>query len=114
MNNFLGLNIKYLRRVNYLTQDQFADKIGVNRAMIGSYEEGRAIPKLTALQDISHYFNVSIDDLVNTDLSSDKKEGQRVDLAGKGLRILTTLVDRDNKELITLVPVKASAGYMKG
>jgi len=117
MNNYLGLNIKHLRKVRELTQDQLADKIGVNRAMIGSYEEGRAVPKLEALRTISHYFNVSIDSLINTDLSSEKKkkgESPEVDLTGKGLRVLTTLVDRDNEELITLVPVKASAGYLKG
>lgn len=117
MSNFLGQNIKHLRKVRDLTQDQLADKIGVNRAMIGSYEEGRAIPKLPALRVLSHYFNVSIDNLVNTDLSSGKAnqgDGHGTDITGKGLRVLTTLVDRDNKELITLVPVKASAGYMKG
>lgn len=117
MDDFLGLNIKNLRKIRGLTQDQLADKIGVNRAMIGSYEEGRAIPKISALRTLSYYFNVSIDNLVNTDLSSDKnnKEGSKnADITGKGLRVLTTLVDRDNKELITLVPVKASAGYTKG
>lgn len=117
MNNFLGLNIKHLRKVRGLTQDQLADKIGVNRAMIGSYEEGRAVPKLQALQVISHYFNVSIDNLVNKDLGSGKNRkdnNHSIDIAGKGLRVLTTLVDRNNEELITLVPVKASAGYTKG
>ncbi|MGD9977312.1 MAG: S24 family peptidase [Bacteroidales bacterium] len=116
MNNFLGLNIKHLRRVRDLTQDQLAGKIGVNRAMIGSYEEGRATPKLQALQILSHYFNVSIDDLVNTDLSSEKKskDSPSVDISGRNLRVLTTLVDRSNDELIALVPVKASAGYTKG
>lgn len=117
MNNQLGLNIKYLRKVRNLTQDQLADKIGVNRAMIGSYEEGRAVPKLPALQILSHYFNVSIDSLVNTDLSTESSsagDAQNIDSTGKNLRILTTLVDRDDKELITLVPVKASAGYAKG
>jgi len=85
--------------------------------MIGSYEEGRAVPKLPALQILSHYFNVSIDNLVNTDLSTENSstgEVQNIDSTGKNLRVLTTLVDRDNKELITLVPVKASAGYTKG
>jgi len=117
MSKLLGLNIKYLRKVRNLTQDQLADKIGVNRAMIGSYEEGRAVPKLPALQILSHYFNVSIDSLVNIDLSTESSsagETQNIDSAGKNLRILTTLVDRDDKELITLVPVKASAGYAKG
>lgn len=117
MSKQLGLNIKYLRKVRNLTQDQLADKIGVNRAMIGSYEEGRAVPKLPALQILSHYFNVSIDSLVNVDLSTESSsagETQNIDSAGKNLRILTTLVDRNDKELITLVPVKASAGYAKG
>ena len=117
MENFLGRNIKHLRKVRNLTQDQLADKIGVKRAMIGSYEEGRAIPKLQALQALSHYFNISIDNLVNTDLASgeaDQGHGPVADIAGRGLRVLTTLVDRDNRELITLVPVKASAGYIKG
>ena len=117
MSKLLGLNIKYLRKVRNLTQDQLADKIGVNRAMIGSYEEGRAVPKLPALQILSHYFNVSIDNLVNTDLSAENNstgEVQNIDSKGKNLRILTTLVDRNDKELITLVPVKASAGYAKG
>ncbi len=117
MSKQLGLNIKYLRKVRNLTQDQLADKIGVNRAMIGSYEEGRAVPKLPALQILSHYFNVSIDSLVNIDLSTESNsagETQNIDSVGKNLRILTTLVDRNDKELITLVPVKASAGYAKG
>jgi transcriptional regulator with XRE-family HTH domain len=117
MDNLLGLNIRHLRKTRSLTQDQFADKIGVNRAMVGSYEEGRAVPKLQALRTISLYFSVSIDDLVNTDLSSGsdiKRDGPTVDINGKSLRVLTTLVDRDSKELITLVPVKASAGYTKG
>ncbi|NJO88056.1 MAG: helix-turn-helix domain-containing protein [Chloroflexia bacterium] len=117
MENFLGLNIKYLRKQRKLTQDQLADKIGVNRAMIGSYEESRAIPKLSALRIISHYFGVSIDDLINTDICTKKISGDgnsEVDTKGKSLRVLSTIVDRDNEELITFVPVKASAGYTKG
>lgn len=117
MNNLLGLNIKNLRRSHGLTQDQLADKIGVNRAMIGSYEEGRAVPKLPVLRTLAYYFDVSIDDLVNIDLNDERppKNSKRApDMEGKGLRVLTTLVDRDNKELITLIPVKASAGYLKG
>jgi transcriptional regulator with XRE-family HTH domain len=117
MDNFLGLNIRYLRKIRGLTQDQLADKISVNRAMIGSYEEGRAIPKLDALRAMSLYFSIRIDDLVNIDLSVRKNEEGELNHnfpEGKGLRVLTTLVDRNNKELITLVPVKASAGYLAG
>jgi transcriptional regulator with XRE-family HTH domain len=116
MENVFSSNIKYLRKSKGLTQDQFADKIGVNRAMIGSYEEGRALPKLSVMQDIAHYFSISIDDLINKDLSATAKneEEETVDIKGNTLRIVTTIVDRDNNELITLVPVKAAAGYLNG
>ncbi len=115
MEDILGSNIKTLRRRKGLTQDQLADKIGVNRAMIGSYEEGRATPKLSALSTMAHYFNVTLDELVNTDISTLSSDvATKTDATGKNLRVLTTLVDRDNNELITLVPVKASAGYLNG
>lgn len=117
MDNYLGLNIKYLRKTRELTQDQLANKIGVKRAMIGSYEENRAVPKLHALRILSHYFKVSIDDLVNIDLSipeSKDEPSRKADTKGKSLRVLSTIVDKDNEELITFVPVKASAGYTKG
>jgi transcriptional regulator with XRE-family HTH domain len=116
MNNLLGTNLKFLRKAKNLTQDQLADKIGVNRAMIGSYEEGRAVPKLSAMQDIAHYFGITIDALICNDLSTSISNPveQKADTKGDNLRILSTIIDRDNNELITLVPAKASAGYPKG
>lgn len=113
MDELLSLNIKYLRKSKGLTQDQLADKIGVNRAMIGSYEEGRAIPKLSALTAIAHYFNISVDNLINKDLSKDDFPDD-AEIKGSKLRVLSTIVDRENQEFITLVPVKASAGYLNG
>jgi phage repressor protein C with HTH and peptisase S24 domain len=114
MDELFAQNIKYLRKSKGLTQDQLADKIGVNRAMIGSYEEGRAIPKLSAMRMLAHYFGVSIDGLLNTDISAQTGKSTNADLQGSNLRVLNTIVDRDNQELITLVPVKASAGYLNG
>jgi transcriptional regulator with XRE-family HTH domain len=115
MDNLLGINLKHLRKSKGLTQDQFADKIGINRAMIGSYEEGRAVPKISVIQDIAHYFNISIDQLINIDLTvNHESNSESMDVKGSNLRILTTIVDRDNSELITLVPVKVAAGYLNG
>ncbi|MDP4210182.1 MAG: LexA family transcriptional regulator [Bacteroidota bacterium] len=116
MNNLIASNIRHLRKVKGLTQDQLADKIGVNRAMIGSYEEGRAVPKLPVMQNISHYFGISIDLLINNDLSNipDGGDSLPIDAKGANLRVVSTIVDRDDNELITLVPAKASAGYLNG
>ena len=111
MENIIASNIRYLRKSKGLTQDELADKIGVNRAMIGSYEEGRAIPKLQSLQTLSHYFGITLDALVLSDLVNIV---DHTDAKGSNLRVISTIVDRDNNELITLVPIKAAAGYLNG
>jgi len=113
---FISENIKYLRKKKQLTQDELALKIGVKRSMIGSYEESRAIPKLSLLQALAHYFEISLNDLLDKDLRSTNtnKEQSEVDLQGNNLRVLSTIVDKENKELMTLVPAKASAGYLNG
>ncbi|MFN7610326.1 MAG: XRE family transcriptional regulator [bacterium] len=41
-------------------------------------------------------------------------EEKSIDLAGKGLRILNVVVDKQGNELIPFVPVKAQAGYTRG
>jgi phage repressor protein C with HTH and peptisase S24 domain len=44
----------------------------------------------------------------------ESKENQEQYLAGKVIRPITVTVDRSGKELISYVPVKAQAGYMRG
>lgn len=113
--NFLGVNIKWLRKQKEFTQEKLASKIGVKRALIGAYEEGRAEPKLRTILTLCHYFNVSIDNIINTDLSGQKEIAPYIDAKGEKLRILPITVDQETEEeLCTIVPVKASAGYLKG
>ncbi len=61
-------NIKYLRRLNGLTQEQFARKIGIKRSLLGAYEEARANPNLTNLKNMAHSFGVTVDNLLKNDL----------------------------------------------
>ena len=110
---FLGKNIRFLRKKLELTQEELAHKLGVNRAVIGSYEEDRAVPRIQVMQHVSEFFNISMDDLVNTDLE-ENRPALKKDLKGRGLRVLTQVVNEENKELITLVPHKATAGYLNG
>lgn len=110
--NFFPSNIKFLRRMKGLTQSDLANKLGINRPKIGSYEEGRAEPKLSTLQRISHFYKVNIDDLLELDLS--KESPKEKDIKGSALRILPIIIDKDDNEHITVVPAKASAGYLNG
>lgn len=104
--------MRYLRKAKKATQEELANAIGVNRSMIGSYEEGRAVPRISALQLLSYYFKVTIDDLINIDLR--EAEVDVMDIKGRNLRVLSMVVDSENKELISLVGEKASAGYLNG
>ncbi len=110
----IAKNIKYLRKLQGLTQGEFADKIGINRPAVGSYEEGRAEPKIATLQKIALLFNVSLDALIADDLSDQTTNGIAKDIEGKKLRILSIATDKEDKEYIQLVPQKASAGYTNG
>jgi transcriptional regulator with XRE-family HTH domain len=114
MKDFVGSNLKYLRKKLGLTQDQLSVQVGINRPAIGSYEEGRAAPKIQVLQVLAKFYRISIDQLINVDLSVEKVNSSGLEEHGESLRILTTVVDRENKELISVVPAKASAGYLNG
>lgn len=109
---FISQNIRYLRKNLGLTQAELAERLGLNRPVIGAYEEGRAEPRIQTLQMMATFFKCSIDGLVNSDLST----GERgVDAEGRSLRILSIAVQPDTQqERVTLVPVKAAAGYLAG
>lgn len=109
-------NIKFLRKKNGLTQDDLAKKTGVKRSQIGSYEEGRAVPKLNLLQFMANYFGLTIDDLVNKALWNREEisPSNRFAENTNNLRILTTVVNESNEERFALVPQKATAGYTTG
>ena len=114
--NYLAENIRFLRKQKKLTQEELSLKIGIKRSMLGSYEEGRAIPKLAVLQAMAYYFNVPLNDILDKNISGeliiDKKDESII--KGHNLRILTTITDVKSNELITVIPEKASAGYLQG
>lgn len=110
--NFLGTNIRWLRKGKGLTQADLAAKINVNRSLIGAYEEGRSEPRLNTIQLLCSYFKVKLQDIIVADLSNDSEFTQ--DLEGDKLRVLPIAVDNQGTELISLIPEKASAGYTQG
>src|SRR5665811_1153591 len=64
-----GQNLKYLRKLRGWTQDEFANKLGIKRSLIGAYEEERAEPRLEVLEIISDMFKVTLDELLRKDIS---------------------------------------------
>ena len=116
---YLKENMKYLRKQNAMTQSQLADLLETKRSLIGSYEEGRGVPKLSIIGRMAEIFEVSMDHLLAVDLSQEKAEvgrqkSEEKKNIGSGLKVLSVVVTPDNDELISIVPVKASAGYLNG
>ncbi|PTN09359.1 LexA family transcriptional regulator [Mangrovibacterium marinum] len=109
--NYLPVNLKFLRREHGLTQQDLASKLGLKRSHIGAYEEGRASPKIAMLQQMAATFELSLDQLISTDLSVRNSAKGTQDTS---LRILSVVVDSANEEMISLVPARASAGYLNG
>ena len=110
--NYLANNIKHLRTLKGFTQEQFSTILNVSRSRISSYEENRAIPPIDFLVELSDYFNIPIDAIIKNDLSSATDTGF-IEIGNK--RILFPIsVSSENEDLIDLVPVEASAGYLRG
>lgn len=110
--NHLKDNLKYLRAKHKLTQTHLAEALGLNRPVIGSYEEGRAEPKAEVLIQMSKYFGVAAEALIEQDLSRKNSSEKSTD---KTIKVLPIVVDaKTGSEKIPLVPVKAAAGYLNG
>lgn len=119
--SYFGSNIKLLRKRRGRTQEEVAFALGMKRPTLSGYENGVAQPGLDALVLFSKHFNVSIDTLVKSDLSTlaesqlrQLERGYDVYLTGTQLRVLATTVDQQNEENIEMVSEKAKAGYKTG
>lgn len=117
----VGNNLKILRKRLKKSQEEVAQDLKLSRSTYSGYENGVAQPNLENLVAFSDYFKVSIDELVRKNFEDfSENELQRLDkglltdVKGQKLRVLTALVNEHDEELIELIPMKASAGYVRG
>lgn len=57
---YTGSRIKYLRKLEDITQQQLADAIGVAKSTISMYETGQREPDFETLEALADYFNVEM------------------------------------------------------
>jgi len=112
--SLISENIRFLRKKLGLTQEQFSERIGIKRSLLGAYEEGRADPRLNTLITIAQLFGTSVDILIGKDVSRLKESELIVSNYKRGKEVLAVTVDQEGKENIELVPQKAAAGYLNG
>ena len=109
---FIHTNIRHLRTSKGCSQEQFAEELGWTRSIVGSYEEGRSEPSIERLIVLSNYFDIPIDILVKNDLRI-AKDTSFIEVGNKRVLFPVT-VNETNEDLIDIIPVKASAGYLEG
>lgn len=108
--SFLASNLRFMRKQKNITQNDLADQLDVQRTMISAYEDGRSEPKLATLQKLADIFEVGVEELLEHDIENLGRKA----LQKRGINILTIATDESDKENITLVGQKASAGYLNG
>ena len=74
----IGKFIKKLRKANNLTQDELAKKLGVTYQAVSKWENGKSIPDIAILKDISTLFNVNIDELLEGNVKEKKKLNKKI------------------------------------
>src|SRR5690606_41406107 len=65
----ISKNIRHLRQLKGLTQEELAEALQVPRSRIGSYEEDRSSPTIEMLIKYSDYFKLPVDSLIKHDLT---------------------------------------------
>ena len=98
-------NLKYLRKLRGWTQEEFAQKLGIKRSLLGAYEEERAEPRIDVLEVVADIFRLTLDDLLRRDLSEAK---------GNYITRRRALKMSSGPTAIPFVPMKAAAGYLAG
>ncbi|MFN4315000.1 MAG: XRE family transcriptional regulator [Chitinophagaceae bacterium] len=98
-------NLKYLRKLRGWTQEEFSQKLGIKRSLLGAYEEERAEPRIDVLETVCDIFKLTMDEILRKDLSESKSNylARR-----RAIKLATGRPD------IPFVPVKAAAGYLAG
>ena len=66
----LGNKLYELRKQSGLSQEEFADKIGVSRQAVSKWERGEALPDTDNLITIAKLYKISLDELILNDVDS--------------------------------------------
>ena len=70
----VGKFIKEIRIKNNLTQKEFAEKLGVTFQAVSKWENGKNIPDISLLKEISRMFNVDINEILDGEKKQENKK----------------------------------------
>ena len=94
-------NLLTLRKMNNMTQEDIAEKVGVSRQSVAKWEIGETVPDLDKCKILAELFEVSLDDLANYE--SEDCAGLALPPKGKHLFGMVTVGDKGQ----IVIPAKA-------
>ncbi|PEK69603.1 helix-turn-helix domain-containing protein [Bacillus pseudomycoides] len=95
-NLYLGANLKYLRNLQKLTQKELASKLDTSHYAYNNWENNLREPDLLSLKKFSIYYDILIDELVNTEILSPDS----IKIRDQKLEIIQKLMKSDVKETL--------------
>ena len=70
----LAENIRSYRKARRLTQEQFAEVLGVTTGAVHKWESGQSIPELELIMRMADFFDISVDALLGYQMKDDRFE----------------------------------------
>ena len=64
----LSQNIRNLRAVYGISQEEFANEFGVVRQIVSKWEHGESVPEARVLDKMAETFDLTVDQLINDDV----------------------------------------------
>ena len=101
-------NLMELRKLNNLSQEEIAEKIGVSRQTLSKYETGESLPDIERCKMLADLFGVSMDDLISYEKNdSEKNDSDNLGYAipPKGKHIFGMVKVGDKGQIV--IPAKA-------
>lgn len=66
-------NLRYLRKVNKMSQDELAEKLGYKSfTTVQKWEDGSAFPRVSTLKKIADIFDIDVDHLLNLNVRTEQ------------------------------------------
>lgn len=91
----IGKFIAKLRKDKNMTQEQLAEKLGVNSKSISRWENAKCMPDLSLLVPLSKELGISVNDLLSG--KKNDKEGYQKEFEENMINIVSK-IDKDNKK----------------
>lgn len=74
MTIYLGENLKNLRKTRGITQEAFANYLGVSFQAVSKWERNDSYPDITMLPEIAEFFSVTLEDLLGVNREEKERE----------------------------------------